>query len=84
MGAVPIWRPRRSAMGAETWCPGDYWTSGVVHDPPEDIRYAADNSAIGYATGKLPPIDTTHWSTQKDGAPPSTCRGGPRASRSTW
>lgn len=49
----------------ETWCPGDWWTSGVAHDPPEDIRYAADNSAISYATGAPLPIDTSGWSDPK-------------------
>lgn len=72
-GGVSVWPFRASRCGApgdrlwvrETWCPGDWWTSGVVHDPPEDIRYAADNSAISYATGAPLPIDTSDWSDPK-------------------
>jgi len=70
---VSVWPFRASRCGGvgdrlwvrETWCPGDYWTSGVAHDPPEDIRYAADNSAISYATGKPLRIDTSDWSDPK-------------------
>jgi len=61
----PLGAPGDRLWVRETWCPGDYWTSGVVHDPPEDIRYAADNSAISYATGKPLHIDTSDWSDPK-------------------
>jgi hypothetical protein len=61
----PLGAPGDRLWVRETWCPGDYWTSGVVHDPPEDIRYAADNSAISYATGEPLRIDTSDWSDPK-------------------
>ena len=61
----PLGAPGDRLWVRETWCPGDYWTSGVVHDPPEDIRYAADNGAISYATGRPLRIDTSDWSDPK-------------------
>lgn len=55
----------------EAWCPGDRWVSTPDYDcdPPEVIRYRADNAAIRYPGDPdeyvMDPADVATWSSPK-------------------
>jgi hypothetical protein len=70
---VSVWPFRASRCGGvgdrlyvrETWCSADYWTTGRSPDPPEHIRYAADNSALDHTSAPPRRLDTRDWSDPK-------------------